>query len=81
MKEISQMTEEEVATAFCVIMDSSEQDRLMNNPEDPDCWMLDFVYDSVLRKELEDYSEKLTQAKELDSILSPKDGKEPKSKI
>jgi hypothetical protein len=81
MKEVNQMTEEEIATAFCVIMDSSEQDRLMNSPDDPDSWMLDFVYDSVLRKELEDYSEKLTQANELNSLLEKKEIKEIKNKV
>jgi hypothetical protein len=61
MKEVYQMTQEEVATAFGVVMDSSEQERLLNIPEDPNAWMLNFVYDSSLLKQLEDYSKKLDE--------------------
>ena len=46
-------------------MDSKEQDRLMNNTADKDSWMLDFVYDSKLRKTLEVYSEKLALEEQL----------------
>jgi hypothetical protein len=81
MKEVNQMTEEDVANAFAVVMDTSEQERLMNNPDDPDCWMLDFVYDSELLNELEDYSKKLTEANALNSLLPTNDGKEAKIKI
>lgn len=82
MKSVGQMTEEDVDKAFGVILDSQEQQRLMDNVDDPDAWLLDFVYDSSLRKQLEDYSEKLTQANELDSTLSKQaDTKETKLKI
>lgn len=62
---IETLTKEQVNKIFGVIMDSKEQDRLMNNTADKDSWMLDFVYDSKLRKTLEIYSEKLALEEQL----------------
>lgn len=61
------LTKEDVEKIFGVILDSSKQDELMNNPGCEDYWMLGFVFDSKLLEKLEKYSEKLYLEEQLSS--------------
>lgn len=58
MKHPHEMNSQEMNRVFAVLMDSSVQNELMKENH-PDQWMLDYVYDSRLRKLLEDYQEKI----------------------
>lgn len=68
MKHPHEMNSQEINKVFCVLMDSSVQNELMKAPH-PDQWMLDYVYDSILRKSLEDYQEKIKKSNILKSSL------------
>lgn len=51
-KRVEELTSDEINEAFCVIMDSHKQQYLMDNPESPNSWMLDFVHDSCMQEQL-----------------------------
>ena len=68
MKQPHEMTTKEINQVFSALMDSSVQQELMEGNH-PDEWMLDYVYDSQLRKSLEDYQHKIEKANLLKDLL------------
>lgn len=64
MKYPHEMNTEEISKVFSALIDTSIQQELMegNNPE---AWILAYVYDSKLRKSLEDYQAKIEKANTL----------------
>lgn len=58
MKPIDDLTAAQVSQIVEVLMDSERQSFLLDNPTNPDSWMLDFVFDSRLRDQLMRYAEK-----------------------
>jgi hypothetical protein len=52
MHNVEVMTEDRVAAVLAVLLDSTEQRKLNDNPDSVDIWMLDFVHDSSLQQRL-----------------------------
>ncbi len=53
MPAIETLTLSEIATALGVVYDSHEQKVRMDNPDHPEAWMLDAVFDSKYCEALE----------------------------
>lgn len=75
MKQPHEMTTKEINQVFNTLMDSSIQQELMEGNH-PNAWMLDYVYDSKLRKALEDYQIKIEKANLLKDSLETELGDE-----
>lgn len=55
MKSVSEMSKDEIDEAFSIVMDSAKQQEMLDNPGNPNSWMMCFVYDQTLFRELEDF--------------------------
>lgn len=65
MKTPDKLNKEEISQIIKVMLDSKLQNELMNDVNHPNIWMLDYVFDSKLRQDLELYDLKLTLEEKL----------------
>lgn len=69
MRNLCDLTLEEINKIFGVVMDTKLQEELMNNNH-KDAWMLDFIYDSKLLEDLEKHHQKTLELNNLNNNLS-----------
>lgn len=53
MKNLDNLTDRDIKKIVSILLDSKEEENLMQNPEHEDAWMLAFLYDSKLRNAFE----------------------------